>query len=357
MVAGRILVVDDELRNLKLIESMLKPEGYELEVARGGEAAIAAASRFRPDVILLDVMMPGMNGFTVAGRLKLDEALKSVPIIMVTSLDDRASRVAALNMGAEEFVTKPVDRSELWVRVRNLMRLKHANDRLSDVARDLERRVDERTRELLASHRETIETLSRAAAYRDEETGGHVRRISHYCVLLAQRFGLDDEFCECIRFASPMHDVGKIAIPDRILLKPGPLDGPDWTIMQTHAAAGEAMLSGGDSRYLRMGRQIARSHHERYDGTGYPDGLAGEAIPLAARIMAVADVYDALRSTRPYKRPMAHEAAVHVILRGDSRTQPRHFDPRLVKCFADNAEHFAKIFDDHVDEVPVALAS
>jgi putative two-component system response regulator len=357
MAAGKILVVDDELRNLKLLESMLRPEGYELEFARDGEAAIATAERFRPDVILLDVMMPGINGFTVAGKLKLDVTLKSIPIIMVTSLDDRASRVAALNMGAEEFLTKPVDRAELWVRVRNLMRLKHGNDRLAELARDLERRVDERTRELLLSHRETIETLSRAASYRDEETGAHVRRISHYCVLLAQRFGQDEEFCETIRFASPMHDVGKIAIPDRILLHPGPLAGADWETMKTHSAAGEAMLAGGDSRYLRMGREIARAHHERFDGSGYPDALAGEAIPLAARMMAVADVYDALRSARPYKPAFEHAHAVHVMLKGDARTHPRHFDPKLLACFADCAPHFAAIFDEHVDEAPLAVAS
>src|SRR5581483_1122962 len=240
------------------------------------------------------------------------------------------SRLAALNMGAEEFLTKPVDRAELWVRVRNLLRLKTYADQLAEQSRVLEQRVAERTAQLSASHLETLETLNRAASYRDEETGAHVQRITFFCVELAGALGLEASFIDAIRHSSPMHDLGKIAIPDRILMKQGPLDAVEWDIMKTHTTAGAKMLEGTDSPYLRMGRDIALSHHERWDGTGYPAQLGGEAIPLAARIMSVADVYDALRSRRCYKAAMEHEAAVAIMLHGDQRTSPEHFDPQVL---------------------------
>jgi putative two-component system response regulator len=330
---SQILVVDDEALNVKLLGSLLRAQGYSVESATDGEAALAAVARSRPDLILLDVMMPGIDGFEVATRLKTSPHTKSIPIIMVTSLDDRASRLAALDAGAEDFLTKPIDRAELWGRVRNLLRLKEYADLLGDHARILEDQVNERTEQLTASYRDTISTLTRASSYRDEETGAHVQRISFYCVELAQTLRLDAAFCDCIRYASPMHDVGKIAIPDRILLKRGPLDADEWVVMKTHSALGAKMLEGGDSPYLRMGRDIALGHHERWDGTGYPYGLAGEATPLAARLMSIADVYDALRSERPYKQAYDHETAVAVITRGDGRTSPGHFDPEILGAF------------------------
>jgi len=302
-----------------------------------GEDTLTAVARRKPDLILLDAMMPRMNGFEVAGRLKKDDDTKSIPIIMVTSLNDKASRLLALNLGAEDFLTKPIDRAELWVRVRNLLRLKEYNDLLAEQARILEIQVRERTAQLTASYRQTIETLNRAASYRDEVTGAHVRRISHFCTELARQLGADADFRDCIFYASPMHDVGKIAIPDRILLKRGYLDGDEWEIMKRHSALGAKLLEGGESPYLIMGRQIAMSHHERWDGTGYPDGLKGEDIPLGARLMSIADVYDALRSRRPYKEAYDHEKAVYVITHGDERTRPEHFDPQTVDAF--NACH------------------
>ena len=351
---ARVLLVDDEARNLRLLESLLIPEGYEIHQARSGDEALALLESITPDIVLLDVMMPGMDGYEVAGRLKLNPKTRPIPIIMITSLDDRASRLAALNMGAEEFLTKPVDRAELWVRVRNLLRLKLYGDQLAEQAHVLEQRVAERTAQLAASHLQTLETLNRAASYRDEETGAHVQRISFFCVELAGTLGLPGEFIDAIRHASPMHDLGKIAIPDRILMKRGPLDAAEWAIMKAHTTAGAKMLEGADAPYLRMGREIAQSHHERWDGTGYPDGLAGDAIPLSARIMSIADVYDALRSRRCYKPALDHATAMATITRGDTRTLPSHFDPHVLDAFRRCHERLAEIYAAIGDEVEIA---
>ena len=352
--APTVLVVDDEPRNVRLLESLLRPEGYVIDVASRGDEALEAIGQSKPDIILLDVMMPGMDGFEVATRLKSDAATRSIPIIMVTSLDDRASRLSALNAGAEDFLTKPIDRAELWVRVRNLLRLKDYADVLADHARVLEDRIEERSEQLTNSYRDTIATLTRASSFRDEETGAHVQRISFICVELAQTLGLSAAFCDCIRYASPMHDVGKIAIPDRVLLKPGSLDATEWAIMKTHSWLGAKMLEGGDSPYLQMGREIAMSHHERWDGTGYPVGLAGESIPLAARLMSIADVYDALRSERPYKTPFTHDAAVAIIANGDGRTSPGHFDPAALAAFSAAQARMDEIHAGLADPLPVA---
>jgi putative two-component system response regulator len=346
---AKILIVDDEPSNLKLMEALLKVEGYDIETATNGEYALARVPHLQPTLILLDVMMPGMDGYEVAGRLKLDPRTKTIPIIMLTSLDSREAKLTALNMGAEEFLTKPVDRAELWVRVRNLLRLKEYSDFLAEHNRILEEQVRERTAELTRSFRETITAINRASSYRDEETGAHVQRISHYCVELADVLGMDADFRDCIYYASPMHDVGKIAIPDHILFKPGGFTAEEWEIMKSHAALGAKMLEGGDSPYLRMGREIAASHHERWDGTGYPAGLKGEEIPLAARLMGIADVYDALRSQRPYKPSFDHEKSTNIILKGDGRTDPKHFDPQVLAAFETCLPRLRDIYQELAD--------
>jgi putative two-component system response regulator len=234
--------------------------------------------------------------------------------------------------------------------VRNLLRLKEYGDFLANHNRLLEQEVRERTVELKAAYRDTVFTLVRAAEYRDEETGQHVRRISHYCRELAEVKGMDREFCDDIYLASPMHDVGKIGIPDHLLLKPGPFDPVEWTIMKTHAVLGASILAHGSSPYTRMGAAIARNHHERWSGGGYPDGLTGEEIPLAARIMQICDVYDALRSRRPYKPAFDHLQAVEIITRGDGRTQPEHFDPAVLADFVTCADRLSSIFAEHIDD-------
>jgi len=352
----QILVVDDEPRNTKLLEAILSREGYRVECAGNGQDALRAVVELRPDLVLLDVMMPDTDGFQVAAQIKGNSDTRNIPIIMVTSLDDRASKLRALDSGAEEFLTKPVDRAELIVRTRNLLRLKELADLHADYARVLEERVVERSLRLTNSYRDTIAALNRAASYRDEETGAHVQRISHYCVELAQALGMNSAFCECIYYASPMHDIGKIAIPDRVLLKPGPLTTDEWEIMKTHASLGFKMLDGVDSPYIEMGRDIALRHHERWDGRGYPDGLCGEAIPLSARVMAIADVYDALRSRRPYKEAYGHDDAVRIIMHGDGRTSPKHFDPRVLSAFVSARAAMRDIYQEMID-LPHAQAA
>lgn len=347
--SARILVVDDEDRNRRLLVAMLEAEGHTASEAADGPEALAMAGVGAFDLVLLDIMMPGMDGYAVARVLKANATTKAIPIVMVTALDDREARLRGLEAGVEEFVTKPVDRSELRVRVRNLLRLKEFSDFLAEHNRILDTQVKERTEQLVSSYRETIQTMTRAAAYKDEETGAHVARISFYAVEIAQVLGMDADFCDVIHYASPMHDVGKIAIQDAILLKPGKFEPHEWEIMKTHAALGERLLRGSNSPYLVMGAEIAGNHHERWDGGGYPLGLKGEAIPISARITNICDQYDALRSMRPYKPAFTHERTVEIITQGDGRTQPEHFDPRVLEAFKVSVIAFSRIYADRSD--------
>ncbi len=346
---AEILVVDDDPQNRQVITIMLKAEGYKVTEAANGHAAMAEVARHAPDLILLDIMMPDMDGFEVASRIKQDPATQSIPIIMVTALEDAESRLKALNLGAEEFLTKPVNRAELWVRVRNLLRLKEYGDFLKHHNQLLEDQVAQRTHQLQESYIQTLKVLGVAAEYKDEETGHHILRIAEYSRHLAERLGMGTEFCDTIHHASPMHDIGKIGIPDAILLKEGPLNESEWPIMKTHCEIGARILRHGTSPYLDMAAEIALAHHERWDGTGYPKGLAGEAIPLSAHIMAICDVYDALRSRRPYKPPFEHEKALEIILTGDGRTHPGHFDPAVLDAFKRSIDAFREIYASMAD--------
>ena len=340
-----ILIVDDDDRARRLLGSLLRGEGFKTMMAANGEEALKLAEEAQPALILLDLMMPGMSGFTVAEKLKANPGTKSIPIIVVSALEDRDSHIRGLEAGAEEYLTKPVDRIDLKIRVRNLLRLKELSDFLKNHNRILEDQVAARTKELQGSFIEAIYTLMRAAEYRDDETGAHVKRISYYTRVLAEALGMDDEFCDTIFYASAMHDIGKIGIPDHILLKPGGFTPEEWEIMKTHTIVGSGILAGNVSPYLQMGEQIALAHHERWDGGGYPFGLAGDAIPLAARIMQLADVYDALRSKRPYKEAFDHAKSFDIITRGDGRTEPAHFDPAVLAAFESCAETMAEIFE------------
>jgi putative two-component system response regulator len=328
--SSRILIVDDELSNLKLLDRMLRQQGYEHLILLDDPRDVIAQYRgARPDLILLDLNMPHLDGYQVMEQLRgLDDPLLP-PIVVLTALHHRDVMLRSLAAGARDFVAKPFDRNELLMRVRNLLDAQLAHRLLHEQKRVLEDMVRGRTRDLWRTRLQVVQRLGMAAEYRDEETGNHILRMSHTAALLAHAVGWSETCCELILHASPMHDIGKIGIPDAILLKPGRLDPGEWEIMKSHTVIGGRLLDGDDSDLMGMARDIALSHHERWDGSGYPRGLSGSDIPQAGRIVAVADVFDALTSERPYKRAWPVPEAVAYVR--DNRG--RHFDAELVDAF------------------------
>jgi len=319
----RILYVEDD-PDIRAITMMVLEtiSGFTLVACSSGTEALAQAVPFKPDLVLLDVMMPGMDGYEVCRRLKDDSATRAIPIIFVTTLSDVASETQGLALGAADYVTKPYVPDLVRSRVRTHVALSHQN-----VA--LERLVAERTEELLETRLEIVRRLGRAAEYRDNETGMHVVRMSHVSRLIALAYGNSEAEATLILHAAPMHDIGKIGVPDRVLLKPGKLDAEEWQIMRMHTVTGAEIIGHHESDLLTIARNVALRHHERWDGRGYPDGIAGEAIPLAARIVALADVFDALLSVRPYKAAWSNEATIDYV----RAERGRHFDPRVVDAF------------------------
>lgn len=329
---ARIFVVDDEPANLKLLDKMLSSQDYPPPVLIQDPREVVPRYREeRPDLILLDINMPHLDGYQVMDQLKaLDDPLLP-PIVILTAQHGRDFLLRALAGGARDFIGKPFDRAELLMRVRNLLEAHLAHRLVHDQRAVLEEMVRVRTEDLYRTRLQVVRRLGRAAEYRDNETGLHIVRMSQCSALLAQRLGWSPADCELMLHASPMHDVGKIGIPDAILLKPGRFEPQEWEIMKAHATIGGDILADDDSDLLTLARTIALSHHEKWDGSGYPAGLAGEAIPQAGRIVAVADVFDALTSSRPYKRAWPVEEAVAHIQDGAGS----HFDPAVVAAFMD----------------------
>ena len=328
----RILAVDDEESNLLLLQRILERDGYtQVAVTKDPTRVLQLFGETRPDLVLLDLHMPEMDGFELMERLNtmVGEG-PGVPFLVLTADATAETKRRALAAGARDFLTKPLDQIELLLRVRNLLQVQHLQGRLHEHNINLEEQVAERTRDLEQARLEILERLALAAEYRDDDTQEHAWRIGRTCALLALGLGLPSEEVELIRRAAPLHDIGKIGIPDAILLKPARLTGREFDVVKTHTRIGAEILSGSRSPLLRLAQRIALSHHERWDGGGYPHGLAGEEIPLAARIVAVADVFDALTHERPYKEAWPLEQAVGEIL-GQAG---RQFDPGLVEAFS-----------------------
>jgi len=333
---AKILVVDDEDGNLRLVEAALRLLGYQVTLALDGEEALAKVKETPPDVILLDTLMSKMDGFEVARRLKNNETTKTISVIMMTALNEVEDRAKALEAGVDDLLTKPIDEAELRARVNSLLKVKAYNDHMSNYQKELEAEITQRTEGLAKAFEkvkiaslDTVYRLSRAAEYKDEDTGAHVERMSHYSSAIARSMGHDDDFVERILWASPMHDIGKIGIPDRVLQKPGKLDPDEWVIMKQHTTIGAEILKDASADFIKLAADIALTHHEKWDGNGYPQGLKGSNIPLAGRIVALADVFDALTSERPYKAPFPLEKALAIIKDG----QGSHFDPQVVDAF------------------------
>lgn len=348
----RILVADDDRFYLRIFSDLINGLGFESLTASNGLEAMEKVRTFRPDVLIIDVVMPGMDGFEVTKRLKEDPSTMHLPVLIVTSLSDRDSKLKGLLNGADELLSKPVDEAEFGVRVKNLMKVKRYEDFLVEHGRKLEGEVSVKSVQLEKAFEkirfgyiETVYRLTLAAEYRDKETGGHIRRISLYSQLLARYMGLSEQQVEAVFFASPMHDVGKIGIPDSILLKEGKHTKEEFEIMKTHTLIGANILKDSDSEILSTAKEIALTHHETWNGGGYPRGLKGEEIPVSGRIVHLVDIYDALRSKRPYKKSFTHEDSCSIIL-----GEPERFDPKIFKAFQDCSEEFRRLFDENGDK-------
>lgn len=339
-----VLVVDDTETNIDILVETLRKECV-VRVAMDGESALESVADDKPDLILLDIMMPGMDGYEVCECLKADETNRDIPVIFLTALVEEQDEAKGLAMGAVDYVTKPFSPDLVRARVRNQLELKRHRDQLEELVR-------ERTRELELTQEVTIESMASLAEYRDPETGGHIKRTQNYVRALAVQLKehpkfaavLDETTIELLYRSAPLHDIGKVAIEDSILLKPGKLTAEDFEKMKKHPVyGGDAIQSAakklGQGSFMRYAEEIAYTHQEKWDGSGYPKGLKGDAIPVSGRLMAVADVYDALISRRVYKNPFSHTKAVNIILAGKGS----HFDPDMVDAFMEIQEDFRQI--------------
>ena len=338
-----IMIVDDLPDNLRLLQELLQEAGYRLLMFTSGAKALQAAERQPPDLILLDITMPEMDGFEVCRRLKQSITLQKIPVLFISALGDTVDKVKAFSVGGVDYINKPFHADEVIARVNTHISLYRMQMELEKYNLHLEEMVREKTRELSDSHLAMIYALSQLAEHRDDDTGKHIERTRLYCKIFAKKLRsnpkytaiITDQFIENIYHAAPLHDIGKVGIPDCILLKPGKLTPDEFETMKTHASIGastlqEVLVEYPQNDFLKMGIELALYHHEKWDGSGYPKGLTGDEIPLSAQIMALADVYDALRSSRPYKEAFSYEKSGDIIM----ESAGKHFSFDLVSVFA-----------------------
>lgn len=367
--SAEILIIDDEPVNLKLVKKYLKEAGYaNVQVTSDSQAGLSLIRKQHPALVLLDLMMPEVDGLELLRRMRADPSLRQIPVIVLTATDEREVKRTALELGASDFLTKPVDPTDLLPRIRNVLGVKAFQDHLQHYARELERQVQERTAELEASRLEVIYCLGRAAEYRDNETGRHIVRVGRFVGVIARALGMDEASAMLLETAAPLHDMGKIGIPDAVLLKPGRLDEEEFQIMQKHAeygcdivstinrngrnefsshtSLGAEMMHRTCSPLLKAASIIALTHHERWDGTGYPCRLKGEEIPIEGRITAVADVFDALSSKRPYKPALAYDECFRIM----EESRGKHFDPQVLDAFFSCRDEIIRIKEENADE-------
>jgi Response regulator containing a CheY-like receiver domain and an HD-GYP domain len=334
--AANILIVDDQEYNIGLLERILRRAGYER--LRSTTNPLETESILRedcPDIVLLDLHMPGMDGYELLKLIREFEGEQGyLPVIVLTADVTPETKRSALQAGANDFLTKPFDRSEVILRMGNLLRTKLLHSQLQQYSESLSARVAERTAELENAKLEILRLLGRTSEYRDDMTGQHTQRVGQLSGMIARRLGLSEAYCAMLQKAAPLHDIGKVGIPDQVLLKPGRFEPHEFELMKTHTTIGAGILEGSSFDVLAMAGTIARWHHEKWDGSGYPDGLKGEAIPLEARIVALADFYDALTHERPYKKAWTSEEALAEV----RRQRGVHFDPVIADAFLDMME-------------------
>lgn len=331
--------IDDNEQNLMLIEIFSEQIDLKIKSFSNPVEGLEFLKNNNVDILFTDYIMPELDGLELIKSYR--ENNEDTPIIMITAAgDDTQLKVNAFKLGANDFLNKPLDLTEFTLRTKNLLDLRRAKMKLKNRAAELEEEVKKATIELIEREHESLEVLGKTAEWKDPETAQHVARVAHYSKLLAKGLGLDEEFQDMIYYASPFHDIGKVGIPDRVLLKAGRLNDEEYDVMKNHPSIGYEILKDSKSKYLRMGAEISLTHHERYDGTGYPNKLVGEDIPISGRIVALVDVFDALTSVRPYKNAWTFEDAIDLL----EEESGKHFDPKLVKIFMENIDRVKDIY-------------